>query len=66
MIVSVNGEEREVADNIRLDALLATFDIQPVGIAVEVNQEVVPKRLHPETIITNGDKIEIIRMVGGG
>lgn len=66
MVVRINGEEREVAEGVRLDELLASLEITPVGMAVEVNREVVPKRLYPETIINGGDKIEIIRMVGGG
>ena len=66
MVVRINGVAREVAEGIRLSELLSTLDIQLAGIAVEVNCEVVPKRLHTETILNNGDKIEIIRMVGGG
>ena len=66
MVVRINGVAREVAEGIRLSELLSTLDIQLAGIAVEVNREVVPKRLHTETILNNGDKIEIIRMVGGG
>lgn len=66
MIVRVNGTEREVAEGTRLDTLLAELGIQTRGIAVELNREVVPKRLHPETVLSNDDTIEIIRMVGGG
>ncbi|MBE9528789.1 MAG: sulfur carrier protein ThiS, partial [Proteobacteria bacterium] len=42
------------------------LDISTIGTAVELNREVVPKRTYAETVLKDGDVIEIIRMVGGG
>ena len=64
--VKINGEEREVEQFVTLDKLLSDLAIDPKGIAVELNREVVPKSLHPETTIKEDDQIEIIRMTGGG
>ena len=64
--VKINGEEREVDEHATLTELLATLAIDPKGIAVELNREVIPKSLHPETTIKKDDQIEIIRMTGGG
>ena len=66
MIVSINGGEKEVEDGVTLKALLDLFEIKTQGVAVEVNKEVVPKRLYAATIIKERDAVEIIRMVGGG
>ncbi|MBI5810340.1 MAG: sulfur carrier protein ThiS [Deltaproteobacteria bacterium] len=66
MIVRLNGQEREVADGMTVTGLLEAFNIRREGIAVDINREVVPKRLHKETLIRDGDSIEIIRMAGGG
>jgi thiamine biosynthesis protein ThiS len=64
--VKINGEEREVDESATLAELLATLSINPKGIAVELNREVIPKSLHNKTTIKKNDQIEIIRMTGGG
>ncbi len=64
--VKINGEAREVDESVTLTELLATLAINPKGIAVELNREVIPKSLHPKTTIKENDQIEIIRMTGGG
>lgn len=66
MIIRINGGEREVADGMTLATVLEHFKIQTQGIAVEVNKEVVPKRLYAATVIRERDVLEIIRMAGGG
>ncbi len=35
-------------------------------VAVEVNGEVVPRRRHGETVLRPGDRVEVVRLVGGG
>ena len=64
--VRINGEEREVLKSATLSELLAALAIDPKGIAVELNREIIPKSLHRETTIKEDDTIEIIRMTGGG
>lgn len=66
MEIKVNGEKKNIASGTTLAALLDALSIVPQGIAVEVNREIVPKRLHGETALRDGDAIEIVRMVGGG
>ncbi len=66
MQIRINGENREVAEGLNLETLLCDLDISTAGTAVELNREVVPKRTYGETRLSNGDVVEIIRMVGGG
>lgn len=66
MKIRINGEEREIDPGATLGALLRELDIPLKGTAVEVNQEIVPKRVLDETPLSEGDSIEVIRMVGGG
>jgi len=66
MIIRVNGKEREIPDDTRLSALLKSLEVMPQGIALEVNKEIVPKRLYNETVLRAGDAVEIVRMTGGG
>lgn len=66
MIIILNGEPFETADNATVSTLLQQLDIKLERVAVELNTDIVPKsdyekqRLHPD------DKIEIVHFVGGG
>lgn len=66
MKVVVNGEKREVSENQSLVELLKKLELPTERIAVELNREVIRKINWNETIINEGDKIEIIHFVGGG
>lgn len=66
MNIKINGETREVGDGCTLDSLLDLAGVKRQGIAVELNREIVPKRLHGETRLREGDSVEVVRMVGGG
>lgn len=66
MIIRLNGETKEVSEGTTLGTLLDYFGIKKAGIAVDLNREIIPKRLHEETVLKEGDSIEVVRMVGGG
>ncbi len=68
MNIKVNGEAEEVSPGLTLQQLLLDLDINPSrpGIAVAVNQEVVPRTEWEETEIQPDSEIEIIRAAQGG
>lgn len=66
MMIRVNGKERDVADGTTVEALLDGLGIKAVGIAVDLNKEIVTKRLYAETVLRQGDAVEVVRMTGGG
>jgi len=66
MRVKVNGEDRELTANMTVAGLIADFELSPKHVAVEVNEELVPRRTHASTILKDGDRIEIVTLVGGG
>ncbi len=66
MNVTVNGEPRDVPDGIDLRALVLRFDFRPEAVAAAVNGEVVARARHAERVLSEGDRIEVIRAVGGG
>lgn len=66
MKIKINGEMRDVERDCTLDLLLDLVGVKRQGIAVELNRQIVPRRLHGETTLKEGDTIEIVRMVGGG
>ncbi len=63
--IMLNGEPQELSEGIDVSKLLQDLKIT-VPCAVEMNKKVVPKALHSATIISDGDVIEIVTIVGGG
>jgi sulfur carrier protein len=66
MRVMLNGEEQEIRDDITVAELLHDLQIILQYGAVAVNRRVVRKRDHEATSLKAGDRIEIVRPVGGG
>jgi sulfur carrier protein len=66
MRVILNGEEQEIRDDITVAELLRELQIILQYGAVAVNRRVVRKRDHEATSLKAGDRIEIVRPVGGG
>ena len=66
--ITVNGEKREIDREMTLLELLREMDVtvREVGLAVAVNEEVVPKSEYGKRKVREGDRIEIVQLVGGG
>lgn len=64
-MVKINGEELNMAGK-TIAEYLATTNIDPKRIAVERNGDIVPKAKYGETILQDGDSLEIVSFVGGG
>ena len=66
MQIHVNGERRELKDESQLSDLLQELSLAPERVAVELNHEVVRRNDWPNTILKEGDRVEIVHFVGGG
>ena len=64
--VTVNGAAQSFEHPLPLSALLEKMLLSGKKIAVERNGEIVPKSAHANTVITDGDELEIVVAVGGG
>ena len=64
-MVKINGCELDIAGK-TLAEYLAAANYDPKRIAVERNGEIVPKAKYGETVLEDGDNVEIVRFVGGG
>lgn len=62
----MNGDEQEVPEGITLRGLVERLGANPLAVAVAVNGVVVPRAQHAETPVAPGDRVEMIRAVGGG
>ncbi len=66
MRITVNGEEREVPERTSTAALLHLLDLSGQRVAVEVNLEIVPRSTYDAHLLQHGDRVEIVRAIGGG
>lgn len=64
--LTINGDRREFESPLTISRLLAELDVPRESVAVEVNREIVPRSLHPEHDLCEGDQVEIVTFVGGG
>ena len=64
-MVKVNGTELDIAGK-TVSEYLATTNYDPKRIAVERNGDIVFKSQYGETMLQNGDNIEVVSFVGGG
>lgn len=64
-MVKINGEELNIAGKTLTEWLCSTnYDVK--RIAVERNGDIVPKAQYDETILCDGDVVEVVSFVGGG
>ena len=66
MKLFLNGEAREVPEGATVSGLLESLAIEPSGVAVEVNEEIVRRARHREHRLSPEDRVEIVTFVGGG
>lgn len=66
MRLVVNGEERQVAASTTVKQLLVSLGLGDTLVAVERNEEVVPRARHESTELEEGDRVEVVHFVGGG
>ncbi|MGV8990799.1 MAG: sulfur carrier protein ThiS [Thiobacillus sp.] len=64
--LAINGEPRIFPAPLTLVQLIESLDLTGKRIAIEKNGEIVPRSLHADTTLANGDQLEIVVAVGGG
>jgi thiamine biosynthesis protein ThiS len=64
--IVLNGEEREAPAGATLHDLIAGLAVAPERVAVELNREVVRRTRWRETVLAEGDRVEVVHFVGGG
>lgn len=62
----VNGDPQEVPEGCTVGALLVQLGVERQRIAVAVNREVIPRRAFASLVLAAGDRVEVLRAVGGG
>jgi thiamine biosynthesis protein ThiS len=66
MRLLLNGEEREIAGIISIADLVSALGLDARKVAVERNLEIAPRSTYADTVLAEGDRIEIVTFIGGG
>jgi len=66
MLIVINGEKTELPAPRTIAQLLAEQGFAGRAVAVEVNKKIVPRKLHADTTLRDGDQVEMVTLVGGG
>ena len=64
-MVKVNGKPKDIAGKTIAD-YLATTNYDMKRIATELNGDIVPKATYADTVLADGDNVEVVSFVGGG
>ncbi len=64
--IELNGEARELSDGYCVQDLIDALSLTNQALAIAVNREVVPRARWREHKFTGGDKVDIVRAIGGG
>ncbi len=64
--IKINGKERQIAENSKIDKLINELKIPIKKVAIELNQTILNKRELNKIKLKKNDKIEIVHFIGGG
>ncbi len=66
MKITVNGQPRDVEAGMTVDGLLELLGVPRQFTAVAVNREITPKSAYAAVELSEGDRVEVVRPMGGG
>ena len=66
MELTVNGKTLETTDGATVTTLLEELQINPLRVAVQLNQQIIKRELYERTALHAGDTLEIITFMAGG
>ena len=66
MQIIVNGDSKEVPDDLTVTALLEQLHLRADRVAIELNGDILAKDRWPDTYLHPADRFEIVQLVGGG
>jgi sulfur carrier protein len=66
LTLTLNGEARNYDPPLTVSELLTRMGLDPRKVAVERNEEIVPRSAYAQTWLQPGDQLEIVHFIGGG
>lgn len=66
MQILLNGKPANVNETDTVAALIEQLGLSGKRIAVEINEDIVPRSTHASRLLLAGDRVEIVHAIGGG
>jgi len=64
--IILNGENKQIDDNTNIEQLLLSLDLSNKRLAIEINQQIIPRSNFNSHRLNEQDKVEIVQAIGGG
>ena len=64
--IKLNGKVKRITENLRVQNLVNSFKIPIKKVAIELNKEILDKKMLNKIKLKENDKIEIVHFIGGG
>ena len=64
--IILNGESTQIDSNTSIEQLLNSLDLSNIRLAVEINQDIIPRSEFSRYTLNDADKVEIVQAIGGG
>ena len=64
--IVLNGENTQIENNTNVEQLLDSMDLTEKRLAIEINQEIIPRSEFSSFCLNEQDKVEIVQAIGGG
>ena len=66
MIIILNGENKQLDSGTHVEKLLQILDLSDKRLAVEINEQIIPRSDFSSYALQESDKVEIVQAIGGG
>ena len=64
--IFLNGKDKQIDSNSSIEQLLKNLNLENKRLAVEINQEIIPRSEFNSHMLKESDKVEIVQAIGGG
>ena len=64
--IILNGKPHNIKEKTNIISLLETLSLSEKKVAIEINEEVVPRDNYAKKILSDKDRVEIVHFIGGG
>lgn len=64
--IILNGNDKQLDSSTNITQLLTNLDLSEKRLAVELNQQIVPRSDFANTVLNDQDQVEIVQAIGGG
>ena len=64
--IILNGKPHNIKEKTNIISLLETLSLSEKKVAIEINEEVLPRDNYAKKILSDKDRVEIVHFIGGG